>query len=136
MGDHGAALNFCSALFDVPVVDYRRISRGLLIGSGAGVMMAVMDVCERFRYAVDLDQCRGFEARFCDWVRALDRNGLVDLIALAGWFSISNPASIAAALQQVNVPTLVYSGAGMGREHFGNLQLADTLEDFLALVSS
>jgi hypothetical protein len=134
MGD--SLLTFCSALFDVPVVDYRRISRGLLIGSGAGVMMAVMDVCERFRYAVDLDQCRHREDRFCDWVRALDRNGLVDMIALAGWFSISNPASIAAALQRVNVPTIVYSGAGMRRELFGNLMLVDTLDDFLTLVGS
>jgi len=128
---HEGRLNLCSALFDVPVVDYRRASRGLLIGSGAGVMIAVMDASDRFRYAVDLDQRRGREERFCDWVLALDRNRLVDLIALAGWFSISDPTMIAATMQQVSTPTIVYSGAGLWREKFGNLLLVETLEEFL-----
>ena len=121
----------CRVLFCVPVIDYRRASNGLLIGSGAGIMAAIMDATQRFRFAVDLDDCRD-DDRLCAWVRALDRNGLVDLIALAGWFSISDPTEIAATLRGLSVPTIVYSGAGLRREAFGNLPLLDTLDGFLS----
>lgn len=133
MGDQGR-LTLCNAIFDVPVLDYARPSRGLLIGSGSGIMMAVMDASDRFRFAVDLDQCRDHDA-LCDWVHALDRNGLVDLIAIAGWFSISSPKKIAGALSRVRVPAIVYVGAGLGREAFANCLVVDTLEEFLGRVA-
>jgi hypothetical protein len=130
-------IGFCAAIFDVPLADYGVSSRGrgLLIGSGAGVLMAVMDVAPKFRFAVDLDQCRGREDRLRDFVRALDGNGLVDLIAVCGWFSISDPKEIAGALAGLSAPVLVYAGAGLGREVFAKQIVVDTLEEFLRRVS-
>jgi hypothetical protein len=134
--DQQARRSLCRALFCVPVIDYHRASSGLLIGSGAGIMTAIMDATQRFRFAIDLDQCRDEQDRLCAWVQTLDRNGLVDLIALAGWFSISDPTAIAATLRGLSVPTVVYSGAGLRREAFGNLPLLDTLDGFLSRLRS
>jgi len=125
-------LALCNAIFRIPLTDYRRASYGLLIGSGSGTMMAVMDVCDRFRYAVDIDQCR--HDRLHDWLLAVDRNELVDFIALAGWFSITEPKTIAAAMRHLKTPALVYSGAGIAREHFGNVPFVDTLAAFCMMT--
>jgi hypothetical protein len=127
-------VNLARAIFDVPLTDYGRESRGLLIGSGAGVLMAVMDVAPCFRFAVDVDQCRGREDRLRGLVRALDGNGLVDLIAVCGWFSITNPKEIAGALAGLSAPVLVYTGAGLGREQFADFAVVDTLEQFLRRI--
>jgi hypothetical protein len=127
-------LNLCSAIFDVRPVDYERSSRGLLIGSGAGVLMAVMDLASCFRYAIDVDQCRGRMDRLGAWLRALDRNGLVDRIAVCGWFSITDPKEIAGALAGLSAPILVYAGGGLGREQFADFVVVDTLEQFLRRV--
>ena len=124
-------LNFCSQIFGIPVIDYRRSSAGLLVSSGGGIMLAVMDACDRFRYAIDMDQCRGREDRLCDWLRAIDLNGLVDFIAFAGWFSISDPMSIANVLRLMRTEVLIYSGAGLARELFNDLPLVDNLGIFL-----
>lgn len=134
MGYQGR-LTLCNCIFGIPLIDYRRASYGLLIGSGAGSMMAIMDASPRFRFAIDIDQCRGREDRLADWLRALDRNALVDLVALAGWFSISDPILIADALRSLRVPTLLYSGAGLRRDAFAGLPMSDTLADFLLRIA-
>jgi hypothetical protein len=128
---YAGRLNLCRPVFDIPLIDYNRPSYGLLIGSGAGTMMAIMDASVRFRFALDLDDCRGREHKLCAFLRALDRNGLIDLVALAGWFSITDPKPIAAALKGLSAPVIIYSGAGLAREVFGDLPLVDTLDDFL-----
>jgi hypothetical protein len=130
-----ASITLASAIFDIPLTDYHRESKGLLLGSGAGTLMAVMDATTRFRWALDIDQCRGREDALSDWIATLDRNKLVDLIALAGWFSITSPAPIARALNNLRTPVIVYSGAGLAREVFGELPLVDTLEEFLRRVT-
>jgi hypothetical protein len=129
---YAGRLNLCRALFDVPLIDYGRPTYGLLIGSGAGTMMAIMDASVRFRFALDLDDCRGREHKLFAFIRALDRNGLIELVALAGWFSITDPKPIAAVLKGLSAPVIIYSGAGLGREVFGGLPFVDTLDDFLA----
>lgn len=134
MGYQGR-LNLCNAIFGLPVVDYQRASFGLLLGSGSGTMMAIMDQSSRFRFALDIDQCRGREDHLADWLRALDRNALVDLVALAGWFSISDPTLVARALKTLRTPVAVYSGAGLRADAFAGLPLSDTLDEFLCHVS-
>jgi hypothetical protein len=129
---YAGRLNLCRALFDIPLIDYGRPSYGLLIGSGAGTMMAIMDASARFRFALDLDDCRGKEHKLFAFIRALDRNGLIDLVALAGWFSITDPKPIAGALKDLSAPVIIYSGAGLARDVFGDLPFVDTLDDFLA----
>jgi hypothetical protein len=132
---YAGRVTLCNAIFDVPAADYGRSSRGVLIGSGAGVLMAVMDAAPCFRFAVDVDQCRGREDRLRAWLRALDRNGLVDRIAVCGWFSITDPKEIAGALAGLSAPVLVYAGAGLGREVFAELPVVDTLDEFLRRVA-
>src|SRR5437763_15091234 len=127
-------LNLCRSLFDIPLIDYGRPSYGLLVGSGAGTMMAIMDASHRFRFAVDLDECRGREHKLCAFIRALDRNSLIDFVALAGWFSITDPKPIAAAFEGLTVAVIIYSGAGLAREVFGHVRFVDTLDEFLARV--
>ncbi|HEY7301325.1 MAG TPA: hypothetical protein VH684_25830 [Xanthobacteraceae bacterium] len=129
---YAGCLNLCRALFDIPLIDYERPSYGLLIGSGAGIMMAMMDASARFRFALDLDACRGREDSLRAFIRALDRNGLIDLVALAGWFSITDPKPIAAALRGLSAPVIIYSGAGLARDAFGDIPFVDTLDEFLA----
>ena len=131
---YSGKLNLCNAIFGVYPVDYQRASYGLLIGSGAGTMMAVMDHAPQFRFALDADQYRGREDRLCDWIRALDRNRLVDLVVVCGWFSISDPVPLAGALDTLSAPTVVYSGAGLRREIFGKVTFADTLDEFFRCV--
>jgi hypothetical protein len=129
---YAGRLNLCRAVFDIPLIDYGRPTYGLLIGSGAGTMMAIMDASIRFRFALDLDDCRGREHKLFAFIRALDRNWLIDLVALAGWFSITDPKPIAAALKGLSTPVIIYSGAGLARDVFGDLPFVDTLDDFLA----
>jgi hypothetical protein len=131
---YAGRLNLCRTLFDIPLIDYGRPSYGLLAGSGTGTMMAIMDATERFRFALDLDACRGREDNLRGFIRALDRNELIDLLALAGWFSITDPKPIAVMLKGLTVPVIIYSGAGLSREFFGDLPFVDTLDDFLACV--
>lgn len=131
---YSGRLNLCNGIFGIYPADYSRASYGLLIGSGAGTMMAVMDIAPRFRFALDADHYRGREDRVCDWLRAMDRNGLVDLVAVCGWFSISDPAPLAGALGTLSAPTIVYSGAGLGREIFSKVTFTDTLDEFLRHV--
>jgi hypothetical protein len=131
---YSGRLNLCNGIFGIHPVDYRRASYGLLIGSGAGVMMGVMDIAPRFRFALDADQYRGRETYLCDWIRAMDRNCLVDLIAVCGWFSITDPIPLAGALDTLSAPTVVYSGGGLGREIFEQASFTDSLDEFLRRV--
>lgn len=131
---YSGRLNLCNGIFGVHPVDYRRASYGLLIGSGSGTMMGVMDVALRFRFALDADQYRGREDHLCDWIRAMDRNCLVDLIAVCGWFSITDPVPFAGALGTLSAPTIVYSGAGLRREVFSQVTFTDTLDEFLRCI--
>jgi len=133
MGCDANGVKLAAAIFGIPLADYRRSGGGVLIGSGAGITMAIMDASARFRFALDMDECRGRDDALCSWIRALDRNRLVDLIALAGWFSISDPKKIAGALNSISTPAIAYSGAGLERSAF-RVPLFDTLEDFLRHV--
>lgn len=77
------------------MIDYGRGS-GLLLASGSGTMMAVMDLCPQLRWCMDIDVNRqarlggllAWATRFCS------------PICIAGWFSITSPAGLKVALAQ------------------------------------
>lgn len=109
-------------LYRMPIVDYHR-GRGVLISSGCGIMMAVMDQVP-FRWCFDTDRLdAGGLARLPDFAELA---GAVTPIAICGWFSYSNPAPLAEAMRRAG-SQLCYAG----HVRFGIEGEATTLEEFL-----
>lgn len=76
--------------FGVELIDYGRSGSGMVLASGCGLGLALMDVVERCRWFVDVDRYR-FAA--VDWEAVgvhLSLNGVSEFI-LAGWFTIDVP---------------------------------------------
>lgn len=108
-----------SDAYHVPVVDFRRPGEWLLISSGAGIMSGVMDVATRFRWCLDIDEAK--ECRLADWLLWADRL-LGGRIALVGWFSLTDPAPLRAALKGLSRPILAYTPfVELGQRHCGSL---------------
>lgn len=118
-----------AAGYGLPLADYRRHSAGLLIGSGCGIMMAVMDECPCYRWCFDQDEVPGgFDlAGVLAWL-----SRYCSPVGLAGWFTVSDPARIAAALRELPVPPLVYAG----HRHLGVGAEAASLADFIRLSNA
>jgi hypothetical protein len=71
--------------FGVELIDYEREGRGILVSSGCGIGMALMDVLSDCRYFVDTDRYRH---RSIDWSSLAAILALSDsYLVLAGWFS-------------------------------------------------
>lgn len=104
----------------VNLIDYGPArGRSVLLGSGTGLMMAIMDQVPEFRWCADLDlggHALDFAILAAPNVRAL---------GLAGWFSITSPAAfVAVAGAELGCKVLTYGG---------NVRLGcATLDDFLA----
>lgn len=99
--------------FGVPLIDYRRESNGVLVASGCGIMMAAMDEVPCFRWCVDADSMRwgGAPWRIEWFMTALDRNTTVELLGVAGWFSLDRPTYLQAGLRTIHrMRTATYSG--------------------------
>jgi hypothetical protein len=91
-------------MYDVPLIDYGDLFRGVLIGSGCGLMMGLMDELP-IRYCIDADTMRGREWRLVEFIRFAER---AEGVAVAGWFSYSDPTPLVEAL--TGSPAPVYSG--------------------------
>jgi hypothetical protein len=81
--------------YRIPLIDYSRPSSGLLVSSGAGCMMAAMDSCPALRWCLDIDQLAP-ESRLAQFLAAAEH--LARPIAVLGWFSITDPVPLRAAL--------------------------------------
>ncbi len=90
----------------VRLVDYgEHRGRSVLLGSGCGLMMAVMDAEFEFRWCADLD--RGGHA--IDFAILVQRD--VRMIGLVGWFSLTSPAAFRSVLAEpLACPVLAYGG--------------------------
>ncbi len=86
----------------------------MLLASGSGLMMAIMDAVPEFRWCAELD--RGGHA--LDF--ALLAAPHVRAIGLAGWFSISSPAQFLAVIAE-SLPCRVLSYGGNVRLGYGTL---------------
>lgn len=110
-------LEQASRFYGVPLIDYERPSaRGLLVSSGSGIMMSVMDKVPALRWCVDVDML-GPTARLTDFLVMAD--AFVERIAVCGWFSITDPAPLRAAVAALSRAPLVYAGhieLGAGRQ--------------------
>jgi hypothetical protein len=117
-------LEEAAALCGVHLVDYGEHRGGaLLIASGAGVMMAIMDAEPGFRWCCDVD----VGGRAVDFAVLASRR--VGLIGLAGWFSLHDPA----AFREILTLPLACHVIAYG----GNVDLGCAkLEDFLAACAA
>src|SRR5216117_3249979 len=89
---------------------YGREGDGLLVASGCGLMMAVMDACPALRYCFDTDT-QGKNALWADWLICAER--YASMIVVAGWFSISDPAPLVRGVAGLADPSrvIVYARA-------------------------
>jgi hypothetical protein len=113
--ESGWTIAMAASFYGIPAVEYQRarqpfdgFRRGLLVGSGCGLMMALMDALP-FRWCVDADAVRGADrdyrlAQFIAMAHALE------FAALAGWFSLTCPRALREAFASLQPAPLVYSG--------------------------
>jgi hypothetical protein len=103
------APDYIAAFFGFALIDYGRAGDGLMISSGAGLMMAAMDVCPRVRWCVDLDAYRPIWTRVPELMVALDRNCALGVICVTGAFLNDKPHQLQAGLARVTrTPTVAY----------------------------
>ena len=58
--------------YRVPLIDYCREGDGLLVSSGCGVMLAVMDNARTIRWCLDIDGMKD-KAALAAWLPAAER---------------------------------------------------------------
>lgn len=125
------AVEVAAKLCDVEVIDYWQPhdhrGDGVIVGSGCGVMMAIMDHCPTLRWATDMDSLpRGRWAEFIDAV-ALNRQPVV----LAGWFSHTSPSVFREAAARHGARVFVYGGS----KRIGGAREATTLAELISMVN-
>jgi hypothetical protein len=117
--------------FGFDLIDYDRSGDSILIASGSGLMMAIMDVCPRFKYCIDIDNFREIANRIPQLISAFDLNCEVNIIGIAGWFSIDNPEQLIIAQKKIKQSECIaYSG---GYNYFINEN--HTLKEFIESVN-
>jgi hypothetical protein len=113
--------------FGFDLIDYKRIGDGVLIASGCGIMMSIMDAVPRFQYCIDVDSFRHNHSRLPQLLSAFDKNCHFKVIGIAGWFSLDKPDALRQGQQRItNAQCVTYSG---GYSAFTDE--AKTLKDFI-----
>lgn len=109
---------------------------GIVISVGSGMLMAAMDVMPCCRFGIDLGGGVQYP-RLNDWMIWMNR--LCSLIVIAGWFSVTDPKHVRAAISFVDYEKLlVYSNIDLGHgsrfNNFGALiENANNFEAKLAV---
>lgn len=93
--------------------NYKRAGDGVLICSGSGLMMALMDAVPRFNYCIDIDNHRDITTRVPNLMAALDLNCNLTLMGVAGWFSVDTPDALIDGMQRVHHTQVVSYLAGI-----------------------
>lgn len=113
--------------FGFDLIDYKRIGDGVLIASGCGIMMSIMDAVPRYRYCIDVDSFRSIQSRLPQMLSALDKNCQLKLIGIAGWFSLDKPDALQQGQTRITkAQCITYSG---GYNAFVNEALS--LQEFI-----
>lgn len=109
-----------SRFYRVPLVDFGTEGwwvwperRGVLIGSGCGLMVSVMDQVP-FRWCVDTDDLRHSRGANLQGFLHMAQS-LTGFVAVCGWFSYSDPEPLRAAVRALPNPAAcpVYFGGGV-----------------------
>jgi len=113
--------------FGFDLIDYKRWGDGVLIASGCGIMMSIMDAVPRFRYCIDVDSFRHNQARLPQFISALDKNCQFKIIGIAGWFSLDMPNALQQGQQRIShAKCVTYSGG-----YAAFLNESNTLKEFI-----
>jgi hypothetical protein len=114
----------------VPIIDYaRRESSGLLVGSGTGLMMAIMDQAQTFRWCIDLDVLDE-QSRWEDWMLLV--RAFVRPMAVVGWFSITRPQRLAAVVRRLRPAPGVYAAGVSAPDPFDDCEVRlQSVEQFI-----
>lgn len=92
--------------YRVEIFDFERGDDWLLVASGCGILMSIMDVEPRFRWCIEVDAWKESH-RLHDLLIWLER--LTKRIAIAGWFSISDPEPFRLAVASLKTKPLCYT---------------------------
>lgn len=121
-------LNQIARSYRVPLIDYGRSGDGILIATGAGLMMATMDAIPRLRYCMDLSGGRdmsGLES-FLQWA-----SRVCPLFVFHGWFSISEPKGFVTAIRPFSKRTVWRSNSTFPE----GVMLAEDFQSLIRLAS-
>jgi hypothetical protein len=125
-----------SKLYKIDPIDYESDEMGvsrlrgdwLLVASGSGIMMAVMDMEPRFRWCIDIDGIKDPRARLADWLIGMEYwTGRI--CAVGGW-ALSDPAPLALALRSLVRPVTIYPITVQNPGVFDGLEIATSLDNF------
>lgn len=97
----------------VEFIDFERPGRGVIVCSGSGIGLSLMDVFLDCRYLVDIDSYRMDKS--IDWecvAVLLSTRRQIDRVIMAGWFTIDVPVNFNAFQRGLLVENFVYRGGG------------------------
>ena len=100
--------------FGFQLHDYSRTGDAVLIASGSGLMMAIMDAVPRFRYCIDVDNYRHITSRVPELISAIDLNCNQTLLGIAGWFSVDAPDQLCKGISKIKQTGYVAYSGGYG----------------------
>lgn len=114
--------------YGVTLIDYARGSSGLLVCSGSGLMMSIMDHAPAIRWCCDYD-CLDARAQKNIGDVLLWAERLCRPLVVAGWFDPPDPQPIRRALSALSGDNLhVYAGGGVRLVSYAQ---CETLSDLL-----
>lgn len=102
-----------AAAYRFELLDYgAHRGRGICLTYGAGALLATMDAVPELRWATDLGPRRPSADELLTLVELVNR--FCDRVVVNGWFSISRPDALRAALASLEVPVVAYSNVELG----------------------
>lgn len=85
-------IELVSKIYKIPIIDYGESrGEGVLICTGSGLMMSIMDINKSIRYCIETkDLINIINAKY--WIMELQ--SCTPFIIFAGWLSVTKPESI------------------------------------------
>lgn len=97
-------INIIAKSMGVPLIDYgSHRGAGILLSSGSGIMMAMMDACPCLRWCVDIDEPAKDAERWLAQVSVEARP-----VVAVGWFSISPSDRMRRLLASCRIQPMTY----------------------------
>ena len=129
-------IDYLARAYRLPVIDFERPGHSLLVSAGTGLMLSLMDACPRLRWCLDVDTLALQERdRLTPFLRC--GQNVTDLIAVAGWFSSTNPKPLASAVDSLRRRPPVYVRFfGAGDDPFAGSRTALTLDQLIEQINA